>query len=103
MLGVVAKVTVKTSELERFLRYLEADVRGSLTEAGCVRFDVMRDHASPNVFHLFEVYRDRAAYAAHEDAPYFKEFFAKAGDTLDGPPVISTAAVHWWTEEMRTS
>jgi autoinducer 2-degrading protein len=103
MLGVFAKVTVKTTEIERFLRYIEADVRGSLTEAGCVRFDVLRDEATPNVFYLYEVYRDRAAYGVHSEAPYFKAFFAEAGDTLDGAPEVHMASVHSMTEGVRAA
>lgn len=91
MLGVFAKVTVKPNEVERFLHHLEADASGSLEESGCVRFDVLRDAANPNVFYLYEVYRDRDAYAVHQEAPYFKAFFAEAGDTLDGAPEVHMA------------
>jgi quinol monooxygenase YgiN len=49
---------------------------------------VLRDHADANIFYLYEVYRDGAAYASHQAAPYFKEFFAKAGDTLATAPDV---------------
>ena len=49
--------------------------------------------AGDNVFYLYEVYRDEAAYGEHQQAPYFKAFFAEAGDTLAGAPEISTARV----------
>jgi quinol monooxygenase YgiN len=97
MLGVFAKVTVKPDEIERFLKHIDADVRGTRNEPGCVRFDVLRDDSKPNVFYLYEVYRDRAAYAAHNEAPHFKAFFAEAGDTLDGAPDVHIASVHAFT------
>ncbi len=91
MLAVIAKVTVKPGQVDRFWRYLEADADGSLRhEPGCVRFDILRDDVNDNVFYIYEVYRDAAAYAAHQEAPYFKAFFAEAGDTLACAPEVST-------------
>jgi (4S)-4-hydroxy-5-phosphonooxypentane-2,3-dione isomerase len=86
MLAVIAKVKVKPEQVERFLTFLRADVEGTLREPGCVRFEVLRDEADPNVFYMYEIFKDRAAYALHQEAPYFKAFFAEAGDTLAGPP-----------------
>src|SRR5262245_55141483 len=74
MLAVIAKVKVKLSEVERFSRFLEADVEGSLREPGCLRFDVLRDESDPTVFYLYEVYRDRAAFDLHQKQPYFTAF-----------------------------
>jgi quinol monooxygenase YgiN len=53
-----------------------------------VRFDVWRDADVANVFYLYEVYRDRSAYAEHQASPHFRAFFAEAGDTLSEPPEI---------------
>ena len=90
MLAVIAKVTVKLELVPRFLHFLEADAEGSLSEPGCVRFDVLRDEKTSSVFWIYEVYRDHAAYAAHQKAPYFQAFFAEAGDTLAAPPEVFT-------------
>jgi quinol monooxygenase YgiN len=91
MLGILAKVTVKPELVDRFWKYLEADVVGSRAEPGCVRFDVLRDQTASNVYWLYEVYRDRSAYEQHQQAPYFKAFFAEAGDTLAGAPEVHMA------------
>jgi quinol monooxygenase YgiN len=93
MLAILAKVTVKAAHMDRFMKYIEADGVGSVGEPGCLRFDLMRDADKPNVFWIYEVYRDRAAYALHQEAPYFKAFFTEAGDTLDGPPEIHTTQI----------
>jgi quinol monooxygenase YgiN len=102
MLGVFAKVTVKPELINRFWQYLEADAVGSRREPGCLRFDILRDDAASNVFYLYEVYVDKAAYAVHQQAPYFKAFFAEAGDTLAGTPEVHMTTVvspegvaHW--------
>ncbi|HEY1690887.1 MAG TPA: putative quinol monooxygenase [Polyangiaceae bacterium] len=105
MLGLFAKVTVKPAEMDRFWKYLQFDVEGSRAEAGCLRFDVLRDEKASNVFYLYEVYRDHAAYALHQEAAHFKTFFAEAGDTLEGAPevhvaeVLSPAAGSYWRKE----
>jgi len=104
MLALIAKVTVKPALVDRFWKYLEADAQGSRAEAGCIRFDILRDEKASNVFYLYEVYRDHAAYAVHEAAPYFKAFFAEAGDTLAVAPEVQTAVVvsptdeHYWAQ-----
>jgi autoinducer 2-degrading protein len=86
MIALFARVTIKTDSIDRFLRYLEADVVGSLAEEGCLRFDVLRDPDQPGVFYLYEAYVDDAAYERHKQAPYFQAMFAEAGDTFAGPP-----------------
>jgi autoinducer 2-degrading protein len=90
MMAVIAKVTVKQELVARFLEYLEVDVEGSLKEPGCVRFDVLRDEGAPNVYWIYEVYLDAAAYAEHQRQPHFVGFFANAGDTLACAPEIAT-------------
>ena len=89
MIAVIATVRVKTDQRARFLEFLEDDVEGSLREEpGCVRFDVLEDDSTAGCFHIYEVYSGPEAYAAHVEAPYYKRFFAEAGDTLDGPPEV---------------
>ncbi len=93
MIAILATLKVKLAERARFLKYLEADGVGSLEEPGCLRFDILEDASDPSCFCIYEVYRDEAAYATHQEAPYFKEFFSAAGDTLDGAPEIRTTKV----------
>ena len=44
------------------------------TEAGCHQFDVASDPQHPNVFFLYELYTDRAAFDAHLDSDHFNGF-----------------------------
>lgn len=102
MLAMWVKVRVKAAERERFLQAIEADAVGSeRDEAGCLRFNVLRDQQDPNVYYFFEVYRDEAALEAHRVAPHYAVWRA-AADTLDGPaqatrcdPVFPAAAEYW--------
>jgi quinol monooxygenase YgiN len=44
----------------------------SIKEPGVVRFDVARSSDDPNVFVLWEVYRDQAAVDDHKKSEHFK-------------------------------
>ena len=61
----------------------------SVKEPGVVRFEVGRSTDDPNVFVLWEVYRDQAAVEAHKASPHFKQF------VLDGirPLALERTAV----------
>jgi autoinducer 2-degrading protein len=98
MYAVLAKVTVQPEHVERFLRYLDADRKGTIEEAGCLRFDVLRDRTTPNVFYLYEIYRDQAAYDLHRQQPYLQAMFKEAGDTLACPPEGYFADTMWPSE-----
>lgn len=44
----------------------------SVREPGVVRFEVGRSHEKPNVFALWEVYRDQEALSAHRSTEHFQ-------------------------------
>jgi len=89
MLALWVKVRVKPEGRERFLKAIEVDAIGSeRDEAGCLRFNVLRDQQDDNVYYFFEVYRDEAALEAHRNAPHYAVWRA-AVDTLDGSPELA--------------
>ncbi len=53
------------------------------------------DLADPDVFHLFEIYRDAAAAEAAGQAPWFWEYLGLVGPLLDGQPEVRTASPSW--------
>ena len=46
----------------------------SRAEEGNVFYQAYQDPAEPSVFHLFEIYADEDAYAAHGVSEHFAEF-----------------------------
>ena len=46
----------------------------SRAEPGCSYYQPYRDPAEPRVFHIFEIYDDEAAFAAHGASDHFKRF-----------------------------
>jgi autoinducer 2-degrading protein len=70
--------------LEEFIEVMKKDKHLSLTteNGGCLHFEVLRDPASPNTFHFFEMYRDAEAAAAHRLTEHYNmwaAFKAKGG------------------------
>jgi autoinducer 2-degrading protein len=85
MLALWVKVRVKPEGRERFLKAIETDALGSeRDEPGCFRFNVLQDQKDRNVYYFYEVYRDEAAFQAHQATPHY-EVWRAAADTLDGP------------------
>jgi quinol monooxygenase YgiN len=61
----------KTDEAEALLQALR---NGSRAEPGCITFDVARSLEDPNVFVLFEEWKDQAALEVHYETAHFKQF-----------------------------
>jgi quinol monooxygenase YgiN len=61
----------KAEEAARLLRPLRD---GSRAEPGCITFDVSRSNDDPNVFVLYEEWRDQAALDEHYKTEHFTRF-----------------------------
>ena len=61
----------KAEEAARLLRPLRD---ASRAEAGCITFDVARSNDDPNVFVLYEEWRDQAALDEHYKTDHFITF-----------------------------
>jgi quinol monooxygenase YgiN len=53
------------------------------------------DASDPDVFFLFEIYRDQEAFGANASAPWFGEYMAAAGPLLASEPEVTMAAPAW--------
>ena len=72
MYALIVTIQIQPEHREEFLASMLDDARGSVNdEPGCLRFDVLQDPNDPNKLYLYEVYRDRAAFDAHLQAPHF--------------------------------
>ena len=76
------RVEIKPGCLEEYKRLLKADIGGSRNEAGCLRFDVLTEEGSDNVFIICETYENETAFnkrleSAHSKA--VREFLDKGG------------------------
>ena len=54
-IAIVVNVEIKPERVDDFLAAMAEDVRGSREEAGCYRFDLLRDQSADNKFVFYEV------------------------------------------------
>lgn len=64
---------------------LKGMVKPTRSEPGCEVYDLFRSTEEPLTYHLFEVYRDRAALEAHRETPHYKAYRSKVPDLLAEP------------------
>ena len=71
MYVVCVTVMVKPGHEEEFIRATDANHRGTRGEPSNVRFDVLRCEDDPTRFFLYEVYRSKEAFAAHQKTDHY--------------------------------
>lgn len=71
MYVVFVRVRVVPGQTARFLELTAANHRGTRGEPGNLRFDVLRDAADGERCYLYEVYRDEAAFRAHQQTAHY--------------------------------
>ena len=77
MLAIVVEFRIEPAFIEGFERAIVANATASReTEPGCRQFDVCRDPADPQLFYLYELYDDAAAFDAHCRTAHFREMEA---------------------------
>ena len=81
---IIVEFRARPDRVDDFARLLERHSRISLEEEGCLVFDVNRDPADPQSFVLYEVYRDRDAFQAHEAADHVQRFHAQKDPLVVG-------------------
>jgi len=88
---LVVSIDIKLGFKEKFIEAMLEDARGSVTnEPGCVRFDVIQDGQNPNRIYLYEVYKDKAAFDAHNSTPHFIKWRDTAKDWFASPPAVGS-------------
>ncbi len=88
MICMLIEVHIKPAHLDKFLEVIKHDaVHSEGDEPGCLRFDVLRDNEDPLKFYFYEVYRDKAARAAHRTMPHYAGWAAFTAEGLDGAVV----------------
>ena len=85
MISIFVTIKIKDGFLEQFQDASFGDSEGSVRdEPGCFRFDILQNSENPQVFHLYEVYEDDAAFEAHKNTPHFKKWFSEVRPWFDG-------------------
>ena len=89
MIGVIATVSVagdKVELFERVARELEAQVKAH--EPGVLLYRMTRSRTEPNTYKNLEIFKDQAAFDAHQEADYLKAALGQLGACLAGEPHV---------------
>lgn len=91
MFALMVTLQIKPGMREQFLEVMMDDAINSVRlEPGCLQFNVIQDAADEHCLHLYEVYKDEAAFETHRAMPHFARFQAAAEALLATPPVRVT-------------
>ena len=91
---------IKPERHDEFIKEMLLNAKGTNeNEPGCLRFDVVQDLQDPNTLHLYEVYKDEAAFKDHQNAPHYKRFSEVAGEWRDGPSVLNVGSNTYPTDD----
>jgi len=59
-------IIVPDTDLDAVRRELDAHIRLTRLEDGCLCFEVTPDSIDPNRFHVYEEFKDRASFERHQ-------------------------------------
>jgi autoinducer 2-degrading protein len=85
MYFVCVSIHVKPEHVAAFIDATLDNARGSRTEPGNLRFDVLRREDDPNRFFLYEAYRDRESFARHQEMPHYLRWREAVNDWMAEP------------------
>lgn len=71
---VAVRWIAKEGEADEIARALRELTGPSLAEPGILEYRAHRDPDDPNIFFMFEVYADAAAYQSHIETDHFKHW-----------------------------
>lgn len=73
MYCIIVHTRLHPGNRERFLAAMLPNAEASVREEpGCYAFDVIEDRDTPDLFHLYEIYADEAALAAHKETGHYR-------------------------------
>ena len=82
MYVVCVTVHVKPGLEEAFIEAIHKNHLGTVQEEGALRFDVLQAEDDPAHFVLYEVYRDKDAFLAHQTTEHYKTWRDTVGDWM---------------------
>lgn len=81
-LTLLAVLTAKRGQEEELGRRLKALIAPTLTETGCINYNLHQSPSDPAVFMLYENWTSKAALDEHFAMPYLVDFIARKDEVL---------------------
>lgn len=85
MYVVAVTVFVKPDRVSDFIAASLDNARGSRTESGNLRWDLCQAEDDPTRFLLYEAYKSKADFAAHQQTPHYLAWKATVVDWMAQP------------------
>ena len=73
---IVARIQAKEDRVEFLRSELQKLVEPTLTEKGCIQYDLHQDNNDPSVFLFFEIWENRELWQAHMESEHLKAYMA---------------------------
>ena len=83
MYAILGIIKVKPEHLAEFVENVRIHAAHSVTEPGCLRYDVLQDTSDPCTICLYEVFRSEADLEAHKQHDYYKRWMAMSREWRD--------------------
>lgn len=85
MYVVCVTIRVQAGHEDAFVSATQTNHVATRSEPGNVRFDVLRHEDDPTRFFLYEVYRSREDFVAHQKTPHYLAWKAAVADWMAEP------------------
>lgn len=85
MYVVVVSILVKAEFIAEFKAASLDNATNTRKESGNVRFDVIQQEDDPARFTLYEVYRRKEDFAAHQQTPHYARWKSAVADWMAQP------------------
>ncbi|MFB2773195.1 putative quinol monooxygenase [Pelatocladus sp. BLCC-F211] len=85
---VLARVVALSGKEDAVGSLLLQLVEPTRQEEGCIRYELLQNHAEPTEFIFTEEWENEVALMAHLDSIHLQEIFLEVGKLLAAPPVI---------------
>jgi len=82
---MIVRFQVKPALIEPFKQRFVRHTESSRKESGCVTFNLYQSNKNPQIYWLYEIWKDQAALNFHFAQDYTKDIFVFLKDSLEVP------------------
>jgi quinol monooxygenase YgiN len=81
--AILGIIKVKPQHVSEFVEHVRKHAMSSLTEPGCLRYDVLQDRNDPHTICLYEVFRNEADLDFHRQQEYYERWMKMSAPWRD--------------------
>ena len=81
---LISKHRARPGKADAYEKRMIADLKDTRSEPGAWQFHIHRDRSDPNLFVLYEIWKDKEALQKHFGTSYVQKFVADSAEYIDG-------------------